>query len=568
MVTHRAAAQDGRWLATHGAGETMHALIVVSGLLFALLPAAASAGPNDFDGDWAMNLRCSANTVSGWGPLTINLAITLRGGAGESVRAGPNQLGGRDTNRWSYRVNGNSITIRNDGSASDGRTWLYRINGTASGPTRFALTGGNFTTGENRLMRTCEGSLVSVAPAPASLAATGGRVQTAQRDPAPASGNARGTGAAAAAPPPASAARPAGATPARPAAAPTAAPPATTAARPATPPPATAALATAAPSAAVAAPPAAAAPAIEGRRVALVIGNGDYTHGTPLRNPANDARRMAEVLERAGFEVVLGIDLDRRAMETRVREFGNKLEGGRLGLFFYAGHAMQVAGENYLLPVDAVLERERDLAFETVSLGQVLRAMESSASTNLVFLDACRDNPLTRSFQRSLGTRSAAVGQGLAQVQSGLGTLVAYATQPGNVALDGREANSPFTAALSQHLVTPGIDIAIAMRRVRESVVAATGGRQVPWDHSSLTGDVVLVGSPAAAPTPPSAPMASVAPAQEGAGGIARGGGAADREVVFWQSAVAGGRPADFEAYLQAYPDGTFAPLARSRLGR
>ncbi len=277
---------------------------------------------------------------------------------------------------------------------------------------------------------------------------------------------------------------------------------------------------------------------------------------------------MAEVLERAGFEVVVGIDLDRRGMETKIREFGNRLEGGRVGLFFYAGHAMQVAGENYLLPIDAVLERERDLAFETVSLGQVLRAMESSASTNLVFLDACRDNPLTRSFQRSLGTRSAAVGQGLAQVQSGLGTLVAYATQPGNVALDGREANSPFTAALAQHLVTPGIDIAIAMRRVRESVVAATGGRQVPWDHSSLTGDVVLVGAPSAAPpAAPPAPIAAAAPPTEGTGGTVRGGGA-DREVVFWQSAVAGGRPADYEAYLQAYPDGTFAPLARSRLGR
>ncbi|MBP0464500.1 caspase family protein, partial [Roseomonas sp. PWR1] len=316
-----------------------------------------------------------------------------------------------------------------------------------------------------------------------------------------------------------------------------------------------------------AAPPVAAAPrppaqAIDGRRVALVIGNGDYTHGTPLRNPANDARRMAEVLEGAGFEVVLGLDLDRRGMETKIREFGNRLEGGRIGLFFYAGHAMQVAGENYLLPIDAMLERERDLAFETVSLGQVLRAMESSAATNLVFLDACRDNPLTRSFQRSLGTRSAAVGQGLAQVQSGLGTLVAYATQPGNVALDGRDANSPFTSALAQHLATPGVDIAIAMRRVRESVVAATGGRQVPWDHSSLTGDVVLVGAPAAAP----APVASAAPAAEPAGGVVRGG--ADREVVFWQSALAGGRPADFEAYLQAYPDGTFAPLARSRLGR
>jgi uncharacterized caspase-like protein len=282
----------------------------------------------------------------------------------------------------------------------------------------------------------------------------------------------------------------------------------------------------------------------DGRRVALVIGNGDYRHATPLRNPANDARKMAETLRAAGFEVLFGLDLDRRGMEVLLRDFGRRLEGGRLGAFFYAGHGLQVAGENHLLPVDAALESERDLAFETVPLQQVLRVMESAAPTNLVFLDACRDNPLARSLARSLGTRSAGVGIGLAQVQSGLGTLVAYATQPGNVALDGQGANSPFTAALAQHLRTPGLDIAIAMRRVREAVVAATAGRQVPWDHSSLTGEVVLL--------PEARAQAS----------------AQDREALFWQSALAGGRPEDFEAYLRAFPEGTFAPLARSRLGR
>jgi hypothetical protein len=561
MIGHRAVPQDGPGIAGPRACAWWRALLAAATLAIGLVPHTARAAPNDYDGDWAMNLNCTANTVTGWAPLSMNIAITLRAGVGEVVRTGANPLGGRDTNRWSYRVTGNVITIRNDASANDGRTWVYRISGTAAGPTRFSLTGGNYTTSGNTLMRTCEGSLVSVAPAPASLAATGGgRVQTADRTPP--QQTVRGTGGAATAPPPPAAATPAprpAATPARPAATPQ---------QPAAAAPAAAALAAVAATPPVATAPRAPAPAIDGRRVALVIGNGDYTHGTPLRNPVNDARRMAEVLERAGFEVVVGLDLDRRGMETKVREFGNRLEGGRVGLFFYAGHAMQVAGENYLLPVDAVLERERDLAFETVSLGQVLRAMESSAATNLVFLDACRDNPLTRSFQRSLGTRSAAVGQGLAQVQSGLGTLVAYATQPGNVALDGRDANSPFTSALAQHLVTPGIDIAIAMRRVRESVVAATGGRQVPWDHSSLTGDVVLVGAPSAAPAP--APVALAAPAAEPAGGIVRGGGGggADREVVFWQSAVAGGQPADFEAYLRAYPEGTFAPLARSRLGR
>ena len=285
------------------------------------------------------------------------------------------------------------------------------------------------------------------------------------------------------------------------------------------------------------------------RRVALVIGNGAYRHVPALPNPPNDARRMAEVLRDAGFEVILGVDLDRAGMDARLREFGNRLENARLGLIFYAGHGLQVSGENWLLPVDAQLERERELEFEAMPLARIIRVAESAAPTNLVFLDACRDNPLARSLARSMGTRSAAVGAGLAEVRSGVGTLVAFATQPGNVALDGDGTrHSPFTGALARHLVTPGLDVALAMRRVREDVLEATGRRQVPWDHSSLTGDVVLV--PTAMPAP--------SPAVPEAG--------ADREALFWQSAMAGGSRADFEAYLQAFPNGIFAPLARSRL--
>ena len=299
-----------------------------------------------------------------------------------------------------------------------------------------------------------------------------------------------------------------------------------------------------------------------GRRVALVIGNGDYKHGVPLRNPVNDARRMAQLLEELGFEVILGLDLDRREMERNVRAFGERLDGARLGLLFYAGHGMQVGGENYLLPIDAKLERERDLPFETLPLAQLLRTMESSAAANLVFLDACRDNPLARSLARSLGTRSTMVGQGLAQIQSGLGTLVAYATQPGNVALDGSGANSPFTDALAQHLAAPGLDVALAMRRVREAVVTSTSGRQVPWDHSSLTGEVVL------RPNLPStsARVPGTGTQQNATSGV--GAAQFDREALFWQSALASGRRADFEAYLLAFPNGMFAPLARSRLAQ
>jgi uncharacterized caspase-like protein len=237
---------------------------------------------------------------------------------------------------------------------------------------------------------------------------------------------------------------------------------------------------------------ASAAEAVE-RRVALVIGNGAYVHAPPLPNPANDARGVAAVLRGLGFEVEEGIDLDRRAMEAAVSGFARRLDGADAGLFFYAGHGLQVRGANYLVPVDAVLEHEADLPFQTVPLDYVLERFEGAGATGLVFLDACRDNPLARRLMRSMGaTRSATVGSGLAQVRSGLGTLIAYATEPDDVARDGEERNSPFSAALIEHLATPGLEVRSMLSRVRRDVVEATGGRQVPWTHEALLGEVYL----------------------------------------------------------------------------
>lgn len=229
-----------------------------------------------------------------------------------------------------------------------------------------------------------------------------------------------------------------------------------------------------------------------GRRVALVIGNANYRHAGALANPANDAGDIAEVLRKLGFDVVDGLDLDKRGMEDKIREFGRKLDRAELALFFYAGHGMQVAGKNYLMPVDSRLERPGDLNFETIDVSLVLAQMEAEQRVNLVLLDACRNNPLARSFASKLGARSASVGQGLAGMQSALGTLISYATHPDAVALDGEGRNSPFTSALLKHLATPGLEIATLMRRVRAEVVSVTRGQQVPWDHSSLLGEVVL----------------------------------------------------------------------------
>jgi len=246
------------------------------------------------------------------------------------------------------------------------------------------------------------------------------------------------------------------------------------------------------------APPAASIPAPVApssgfrRRVALVIGNGDYRSAPRLTNPTNDAADMSAALRKLGFDVVDGKNLDRRGVDDAIRTFGRKLDRADLAAFFYAGHGLQVAGKNYLVPIDARLERPGDLALDAVDVGVVLAQMEAEQRVNLIFLDACRDNPLARSLARSLGARSASVGQGLASIQSALGTMIVYATQPDNVALDGEGRNSPFTAALLKHVGDSGIDIATVIRRVRAEVVTATGQKQVPWDHSSLIGDVVL----------------------------------------------------------------------------
>ena len=232
-------------------------------------------------------------------------------------------------------------------------------------------------------------------------------------------------------------------------------------------------------------------PAAAEKRVALVVGNSAYAHANALPNPVNDAGDMAKALAEVGFEVILGLDLTKQAFDGKVRDFARALEKADVALFFYAGHGLQASGRNQLVPVDAKLQVERDLDFEAISLDFVLKQMEldRDGKTNIVFLDACRDNPLARNLARSMGTRSVAIGQGLAQVQTGVGTFIAYSTQPGNVALDGEGRNSPFTAALSKSLRLPDRNLTAVMIEVRKDVLAATGGKQVPWDHSALTGD-------------------------------------------------------------------------------
>ena len=230
-------------------------------------------------------------------------------------------------------------------------------------------------------------------------------------------------------------------------------------------------------------------------RVALVIGNSAYSEVPALPNAGNDGRAMAEQLRALGFEVFEGIDLNRAEMENLVRAFGRGLTGADVGLFFYAGHGIQVEDENYLIPIDAVLESEADLIFEALRMSDVLSVLNRQVETSLIFLDACRDNPFAEVLQASMGaSRSTSVGRGLARVDSGLGSFVAYATERYAIAADGEGDHSPFTEALLEHIDTPGLEVRGLLTKVREQVVQVTDGTQVPWDNSSLTGEFYFAG--------------------------------------------------------------------------
>src|SRR6201994_929336 len=207
------------------------------------------------------------------------------------------------------------------------------------------------------------------------------------------------------------------------------------------------------------------------RRVAFVVGNGTYKNVTPLPNPPIDAKAMAGVLRNAGFDVVEGINLTRDKMTERLLEFGKKTQGADVAVFFYAGHGIAVDGTNYLLPIDADIKSEMDVKLgAAINIDVTLDQTMGDAKVKLVFLDACRDNPFAARI-RSTATRSVSVGQGLAEMKSGEGTLIAFATGPGQTALDGTEGgNSPFTRALLANITQPGVEIQQAMTKVRAQV--------------------------------------------------------------------------------------------------
>jgi len=299
------------------------------------------------------------------------------------------------------------------------------------------------------------------------------------------------------------------------------------------------------------------------RRVAFVVGNGAYKNVTQLPNPPIDAKAMAATLRNVGFEVVEGANLTRDAMTEKLLDFGKKAQGADIAVFYYAGHGIAIGGTNYLLPVDADIKSEMDVKLgAAINIDLTLDQTMSDAKVKLVLLDACRDNPFAAKIKSNSATRSVAVQQGLAEMKSGEGTLIAFATGPGQTALDGQEGtNSPFTRALIAHITEPGVEIQQAMTEVRAQVNEETSKGQLPWGHTNLIGSVYL--NPAAPPAPTANAPAGSGPAPAA---VASTSGGNDVELEFWRSVKDSSKPEELNAYLTSYPNGQFKSIALARI--
>lgn len=298
-------------------------------------------------------------------------------------------------------------------------------------------------------------------------------------------------------------------------------------------------------------PPPVATPTPNAKRFALVIGNSAYESG-PLQNPVNDARAMAQALRECSFDVLERENVTQTEMKQTMRAFGARLrDGGReaVGLFYYAGHGVQVRDRNYLIPVHATVNNEEEVEYEAVDVGFVIAEMEAAENNlNIIILDACRDNPFAHAF------RSAT--RGLAQLNAPTSTLIAYATAPGRTAGDGTGANGLYTAELLAAMRTPGLPIEDVFKQVRIRVLERSGGQQVPWESSSLTSDFYF--------TPPKNSVANASPTPTP---LPRStADEAALELSFWETIKNSTDAEDFKAYLERYPNGTFAALAKRRV--
>ena len=312
------------------------------------------------------------------------------------------------------------------------------------------------------------------------------------------------------------------------------------------------------------------------KRVALVIGNGAYKVAQALPNPPVDAKAVAAAFRRLGFEVIDGYDLTITQMRQKIAEFSSAISDSKAAVVYYAGHGVSVDEENYLLPVDLALKSPTDLDLNAISLSLVLKQMKREEKVNVVILDACRDNPFAAELARAK-SRAVIGDRGLSRVDSELakGTLLAFASDPKSVALDGKPGeNSPFTKALLNHLEDAGVSIDTVMNRVRAEVWSETKNKQMPWVNTSIIGEFVLNPQVAARAPEHTAPLAgqaaaSVTPAVPASPPpFTLNQDRLTQENRLWDSAEHANSREDYQAYLDSYPSGVYARMAKNRIAR
>lgn len=307
------------------------------------------------------------------------------------------------------------------------------------------------------------------------------------------------------------------------------------------------------------------ATASQAKRVALVIGNGAYQHAVPLRNPVADGQAIEQKLTALGFEVISGYDLTKTTMRETLARFAKAARDSEVSLFFYAGHGMQADGKNYLLPVDAHLEDELSLDFETVDVNFILRQMERSSKTRIAILDACRDNPMAAVLAKNAS--GPPIRSGLAEIAvdtAGAGTVIAFATSPGKAAYDGEGPHSPFTTALLNHIDAPDTNIQTMFTRVTGDVYRNTAKQQRPWVNASLVTEVFLNKSVPVV----QAPSAQAAPASQAQVALSTSRSTAEdaEELQAFEKALVAGDAAALRAFVDQYPQSPRATEARTMI--
>jgi hypothetical protein len=290
-------------------------------------------------------------------------------------------------------------------------------------------------------------------------------------------------------------------------------------------------------------------------RVALVIGNSAYQDVAPLENPKNDATDLATALERIGFSVTLAIDLDNQGMRGALREFRDKANGADMAIVYFAGHGVEIAKQNYLIPVDAHLETDSDVLFDTIPIDLINEAVSGAKTLRMVLLDACRNNPFLGKIRVAEDT-GRSLGRGLGAFEPIGGTLVAFASKGGTIALDGAGRNSPFMEGLLAHIEEPGLDIMLMMRKVRDTVLEETGNRQEPFVYGSLPGREIYLVEPTEQAAVVQPPAGSAAPALSNPA----------QEDFAWSLVKDSADPEQIKSFIRNFPGGAHFDEALARL--